>query len=225
MNDIDFMPRAFVRAQARQRRVVRQAVLLSIVVACIVAWFFATRRDVIDLERFAQTLETQATVQQRHVDEITKLQRVSVTLDQQLRVQRLLGQPIGVAPVIATIARLTPEAVSLNVMTISGPRPEPELREDAPAGRRQKSKARHAADSGPPVLNIDLVGVASRDADIANLVGALTEHPLFVGVKLRYTRSTELQNLIVREFHVEMEVPLNRHYRDERERQEVADAH
>ena len=206
MNEVNFLPETFLRQQARQARVLRQAALLAVVVVGMATWFFTTRQQARNLETWAESLEFETQARQRQVDEMEKLQLVNLELDKQLRVQRQLEQPIGVSHVVASIGRLMPDAVSVTELTVVGKSPRPVSSGHTKAWRAGEAEA-------VDVLAINLAGIAPRDADIANFVGALSDHGLFVNVKLRYTRSTELQNLSVREFHLELEVPLDRQFK------------
>jgi Tfp pilus assembly protein PilN len=209
MNEVNFLPEVFVREQARRKRVLRQAVLLAAVALSIVSWFFLTRSQVIDLARYAEALESEARARKTHVTELARLNNINSVLDQQLRVQRQLVQPISLTQVLAILTRMTPDGITVRELSMVGVRPRPTQQARIEPGRPARPVA---AEPRANSMQINLVGVAARDADIANLVGTLTEHPMFENVKLGYSRATELSHLMVREFQLSFEVPLDRDY-------------
>jgi hypothetical protein len=137
-------------------------------------------------------------------------------LAKQVKIQRELSPPLKTTQAMATIAQLMPLRVALRSLTLVGKRPTPAV---APKESNKKPAAKGRASKKPekvvPVdpMKIELIGLAPSDGDIAELVGQLSNHPLFTGVKLVFSREATVGDLIAREFRIELEVPLDREYR------------
>lgn len=231
MNEINFLPNSFLREQARQQRVRREAILCFMVAMGIVAWFWSTSNDLEDLERYAVAVEHEATAVQQRINEVTKQQALRKTLRHQVLVQRELVQPLGMTEIIATIAQQTPAAVAVTELSLVSNMPQPAAPTNISKSKSHRSSPRTSAGSrrryavhvDDDVMRIDLVGLAPNDRHIADFVGRLADHKLFNTVKLTYTRATQSGRVLAREFHIEMEIPLDRDYRPADDG-EVADA-
>jgi hypothetical protein len=211
MNEINFLPSSFAAGQKRQVRIYREVTWVAATLVVILGWFASSRGGLNDLRDYAEAARAEAAAAKERKVERDKLEAEQVTLTKQVRIQRELVPPLKATQVVAVVQHLLPPRASLRSLTLIGKRPTPAV---APAKRDQGDRPRKgAAAAVEEPLQIELIGIAPADGDIAEFVGNLSNHALFKDVKLVFSRSTTLGDLIAREFRVELTVPMDRDYR------------
>lgn len=213
MNEINFLPQAFMNQRARKRRVYRQVMLVLIAAAALTAWFLVERHQIATLRGQTEVLEANAAAAEGHSSESARLRNRVAELSRQIDAARQLACPVSCTQVVATIGRLTPQAVSVRLLRVR----QDQIKVQPPPSTPARSAAgKKPVKTEPPqpltVLRVELEAVAPSDEQIADFVGRLAEHPLFDNVKLHYTRSTRVGDYGVRQFSIEMAVSLDRQY-------------
>ena len=200
MNEINFLPPSFLKRGARRRRVFRQLVILAFAAACADAWYTRSSTDLSAARAYAANLEAQVAASRDRAAEITRLEARRQALTARMQTHHELVQPVNSVQVTAAVGRLLPPALALKELNILGRRPAP---------------ASSGASTPSPVepLKVEMVGLAPADVEVADFVGKLSDYPLFVNVKMLYSRAVQAGDLQAREFRVELEVPLDREYR------------
>ena len=213
--EINFLPESFVLAQAKQKRKFRQVMLLVLVMMAITGWYLMERDSLADLRAYAQSLQTQAEATNQKVTEMSLLRDEYASLTSQLRIQRELAEPVSCTVIVATLGRMMPPQVAVSDFTLKLVRPKPAQVVDPDQKKKRKSSRRSKAAKVIPPHHIELtlMGISPDDQQVAAFIGELTEHKLFSDVKLHYTRASEIGNYQVREFRVDLKVPLDRDYR------------
>jgi len=215
MNQINFLPQDYLQKQERAARRVRQTLLVAVVAFCMVGWWLGAYARVSSLGHFADALELEVRAANDQMLEMVKLQGRREALAHQLKIQRELAQPLAHTHVLTVMAELMPESMGTRrlALTSTGLNAKPRR-----SGR--------SSSSTEPVILIELEGIAPNDVEVADFVGELTNHVLFREVKMLYARQVEFDDVIAREFRLEMRVPMNRVYQvNERPLEEVAHAH
>jgi Tfp pilus assembly protein PilN len=202
MNQINFLPPDYVDHRSRQRRVLRQMLLVIGVVAGLGAWYAVTNQRLAGQEQLAVSLESMTVASRQQSAEIQTLREQQTRLSRLLRLRQQLTVPLTHTQVLATIGQVMPEPLCLQRLTIVGRRPVPESTE---ANRGNIPAA-------PNALHVTLAGLSPDDGEVANFVGRLTDHALFNDVKLMFSRPLEVNGLRGREFLIEMEIPLDRDF-------------
>ena len=101
--------------------------------------------------------------------------------------------PINLSDVIAVIAHVMPEHVSLTSLTITP--------------RMQRERGADAARS-PSAVVIEMTGVAASDLDVATLIAGFESHHLFDRVSIDHSRPTTIRGIEAREFGATCEIEL-----------------
>lgn len=216
MNQVNFLPESYLRERRRQHRVMRETMLIAVVGLLVIVWYLGTQTRVVTLENLVSARQQEIESIASQQTEMVKLDKQRQVLMHQLQLERELSQPINHTAVVATLAHIMPASMALTDMAIQTPAP-------VPLGR----SGRTTLYSSIPVMHVSMVGLAPRDMDIADFMGKLTDHPLFINVKMVFSRSLELTDeyVMAREFRVEMDIRLDRIYHDPRRTQRGGLAH
>lgn len=225
MKDINFLPERFITERKRRQRVAREVALIAVIIALMVVWYVSSRSDLQEIERFAIQRELQAQAVRQQVSEMAKLREQQRELTHQVRIQRELAQPLKVSEVIGTIGHLTPESVvmtQLGIEKVVPNPPKPSARSLRGSANRDKQAA--APKPKPAYLQIRIEGFAPDDSHIAEFVGGLSRHALFTNVKMLSSQTKRLDDVLAREFRLEVRILLDRQYRAIEPRPEEATA-
>jgi Tfp pilus assembly protein PilN len=226
MSEINFLPDSYLRNQSRQRRIYRQCTLVLLLIIALTGWWLAQYGRTEAVRRYALSLEAEVVAARNQMNELNKLRLEQQQLTHQLNIQRELAQPVSHTQIMAVLAQLLPPSVGLTDVTMAVDQPAPTaVASTHTSSKRKQSKQQTAPRKTPSFVRVDLVGLAPDDLAIANLVGDLSEHPLFEQVTLRYSRSIEFQNLMGREFRIMIAVPLDCQYEITASTEELAHAH
>ncbi|MCE9590970.1 MAG: hypothetical protein K8S99_10640 [Planctomycetes bacterium] len=226
MNDINFLPLTYVRVQTRHRRVYREAILVALTMVSIGGWYASSRGSLSEVEAYAGTLDNQASVLREQVTQVIKLDGERKSLESKVELRRQLEAPLETTTIVSTVGRLMPQSIALRSLSLEGQRPTPGAPASRSAGRggAQEDRPAQAAPTPPETLSIVLIGLAPTDSAVTGFVGRLSSHGLFERVKLLYSRSLRVGDVIAREFRIEMEVPFDRQYTPNAQTQGVANA-
>lgn len=215
MSQINFLPQTIVHQSRRRRRKYRHAVLLAMLALGLAAWGFAERGQNVRPRQRAAALEAEVAAAREQMSEFVKLRDEREMLVRQNRVKDELSQPVSHTQVIAALDGHLPSSIGLTAMSITAVRPAP--RPIATAGKSgSRGKAVKQEHTGPVAdeLQIEIDGMAPDDLTIANLIGALSEDPLFDRVTLKFSRTTEARGVEGRLFKVLMRVRLDRRFEE-----------
>lgn len=224
---LDFLPPSFVRDQQRRSRVARQWAMIAVLALGMIGWHFMARARLDGLGRYAASVQAEAAAVRRQASEVIKLRGRHESLTKQVRIQRELEEPLTYTQALATIGALMPQQVSLRSLSIDSPPPTPTADKTAAApegGARRGRSASGAPGNRLPVMHLEVVALSPEDPAIADFIAALTEHPIFDGVKVLYSRTVRLRGIPAREFKLLLDVPLDRDYRPSAEGKGVARA-
>lgn len=226
MNNINFLPQSFIAEQVRRVRRFRHMALIAFVIVAMGGWAVTARGLLKDRQAFAESLQVEVDAARRRASEMGKLRAERAALARQVKIQRELALPLSQTTVIATLGQLLPDSMVVTNLKAVTQRPKSEPA-SAASGKSPKKAARPADE--PDYIRIDIAGLAPNDVELAEFVGRLSSHPLFTNVKMHRSKSGPVGQFITRQFSIEMDVPLDREYRDASQRaaavQEVSDAH
>lgn len=224
MNDINFLPQTFVKVQSRQRRIYREAVLVALTMVSIGGWYMSSRGSFAEVESYAATLDNEASVLREQVNEMVRLDGERQLLTTKVRLKRELEAPLETSAIVSTLGRLMPSAVALRSVSIEGDRPKPYVAPVARAAGTAPTSTKPAEPPAPEMVKLIVVGLAPADSMVTEFVGALSSHGLFEQVKLLYSRPVTVDDVIAREFRLEMNIPFDRDFVPAEQTQGVADA-
>jgi len=144
----------------------------------------------------------------RQVDLIRPLEQQMSGLLIKKRIDSELGSGTDCSAVLAELCRLTPTNMaltSLDLQTVEVAASELGGASGSTVGSRaavRNRPTRGAAGTGRGVrrVKLDLTGLAPTDVDVANFIGQLSASPLFVDVRMGYSRSVSYRGRTAREF-------------------------
>jgi Tfp pilus assembly protein PilN len=209
--EIDFTPQWYRTAQARRRIAARQGLVVLLFAAAVAGFVNRTWQERDSFAAYHKSLEVEIASTQRQVTEVAKLQKLRQDLTRKLQIHRELHQPITYSQITGTLASIMPEAVAMRSIEIRNDESTttvnvPAREGDAASG---KTSSRGSRTVTRPIIALDVEGVAPSDVEIANFIGAAAGHGLFDGVKMVFSRQAVRGDIVVREFRISMEVPLD----------------
>lgn len=217
MSQVNFLPATFVNQAKARRRQYRHMVMLGLFAVLLVGWGFAERGRNVRPAMRAADLESQVQAARDQMSEFVKLRNERDALVQQDRIKNELVQPILHTQVIAALDRHMHESIGLTSLQIKTLRPPPKAIETARGGKsraKKTEKETRAADQ----LELEIEAIAPDDMQIANLIGALSEDPLFDLVTLKYSKTAQVREMEGRQFRMSMRVRLDRRFEEEEAR-------
>lgn len=209
-DNVNFVPTWYTEKCHRRGVAKRMSMLLVTLVAMMGLMVAHTWQKGTDLARYHDTLAAQIRATQFQETEAGKLRYERGRLVEQVRLTRSLAMPIGMTPIVATLAAVTPEEVAL---TAVDSRIILQKRTKVITPADQTSNGRAVTKTEPyQIVVIEVDGLAPTDVAIANYVGRLASTALFRNVKMQYSRAGEFETVVTREFKLTFEVPLDRNY-------------
>lgn len=217
MNQINFLPDSFFRAQKRRGRLFRQIALVSSITGCLVVATIALKANSISQSRTADRLEETVEAEQGALSVISGVERQHASLLKRTQLKRTLIPPVSYHRAIGALSHALPQEIAITelIMTSVNPKPEP-IETDAQREARLKRQATPKSEAPayePHLIGIELEGLAPDDLAVANFVGALDESPLFARVTMRSSRAATSRGLQVRQFNLTATIDLNREFR------------
>jgi hypothetical protein len=197
---IDLLPSSlFAQAQAGARagRTIGVAVgCLAIVIAATAHSHFM-RREALDR---LEAIEAQARLVRDAEQTEAKMREAIRAYTEQIDRYHGVALPLQVSHVIATIANAMPASITLDrIDLIAGLDRRP----------RTSRSSTVAAEDAPRRLTGELAGFGATDADVAELVGVLSEREPFRAVSLDLSRHRVVRERNAREFRVSFEIELD----------------
>lgn len=218
---INFLPHWYVERIDQRRWAERRIMIVLVLIAICGSVWIVTHSQRLELDRQLSALQSQVIAAEGKLTEVTKLQKAERELERSLRIYRQLARPICFHDVNATLGALTPENVFLNDLNARVTKIEQRIPVPGEKDRFGKPRVRMEHSE---ILLIELRGVAPSNLQIANYVGQLAGSNLFRDVKMIKSREEEQRGVSVRQFEIQMQVPLDRAYRLDASKDEVANA-
>ncbi|MEM8783525.1 MAG: hypothetical protein AAGE65_11810 [Planctomycetota bacterium] len=217
MSEINFLPQSYRDRLSRRVRHVREAVAVLTAVIVLGVWWAYDANELIELRgasRFAEDRLAAALSTEQIVNELE--QRRTKLVDQR-RLQREISVPIRHHQIVRVLGGLFPESVTLTRLALENDRPEPKpyVEPSADADRDNqpsfgsREQARTATTETDRVL-VELEGLAPDDIAVAEVIAALSGHPLFDGVKLHASKYLETRGVAARSFRITGQIDLHR---------------
>ncbi|HAI13901.1 MAG TPA: hypothetical protein DCM28_19515 [Phycisphaerales bacterium] len=211
MNEINFLPQSFLESQNRSQRLFREIAILCGMVLIGIALFAGQSGQVMSIRNQVEQKKDELVAAELRSKEVAKLKNQERELKLTLAVHDGLTMPLDLSSIMATIAQVMPQRMSLTEIVCSSDEPKLDLSEFKPQKKTKKSSSKTKKKVKAPerVMQIQLMGLSPSDVDVANLVGALSAQPIFQNVKMRYSKTTRIGKATAREFRLEMEVSLD----------------
>lgn len=211
MSQVNFLPPRYLNQAKVRRRKSLHLVMLTGLAVCLATWGFVERAKNARPRIRAVTLEAEVEAARDQMNEVVKLRSERAALLQQQKIKHELNQPVSHTQLVNRLASHLPQSVGLTDLRIVTHRPPPEPIVDPGANKRRTKKAQQ---DQPPAdqLDIELDAVAPDDLTIAQVIGDLSDDPVFDHVAMRFSRSTTVQGVEARLFRLSMRVRLDRKF-------------
>ena len=213
MNEINFLPHDFVQQEGRRRGAGRQYALLGLLGLFILIWYFTARADLPALEAAVQAIEVEKANFNVQKMQCVKLQTRLGALQERLRIQSELSQPLAYSAILATISELMPDSIALTHIAMPSLCPPIRMPGDDKAKKNDAKGSEEDSYKPWEHLKVAIDGVAPSELDIANFIGAIEAHPLFEEIKIQDDRSTRIDSYKARVFRIGLRIRLDRDYR------------
>ncbi|MEX2216452.1 MAG: PilN domain-containing protein [Phycisphaeraceae bacterium] len=228
MNSINFLPPSFFRAALRKRRRIWELAIVGTVLVAVVGGYFllsdqsrAARAKLVGITPIGSAALI-------NLKEKKQLEERKQILVDRLSAFRAMASPVTATQILASISELQDESIGLTELIIDGKVPTPRAKPDPKAAEKtKKAGARRGSVAPPPrseSLRISITGFAPDDAAVTGFVGRMSQHPLFADVKLEFSRSSEMGDLIGRGFTISARVSLDCEYKSPVLKGSVTDA-
>lgn len=191
---INLLPASYRHRVRRSWRNRRQGALLVALIVVLGGWWFVQQHHTGQMQHNARDLEQQVVEARQRMSELMTLRRTHENLLHQVRVQRLLAEPLRRTHVIATLGQRMPEAVTLTRLRLDTDRPATPAAVSSDAGGTGPSEAHR--------VRLELQALAPDDMTVADLLSALKAHPLFDDVAMHQSRPVEVYDVAGREFRL-----------------------
>lgn len=200
---VNFLPASYRRRVRQVRRNRRQAVLAVALLVVLAGWWFVQQQHTGQMRQQAQELEAEVETARQRMTELMALRERYEALRHQVRVQRLLAEPLRRTQIMATLAERMPEPVTLTRIALDTERPPAA----SVVGRDGAGASGH-----PHKVELELSALAPDDLTVANLLTALKDHALFDNVAIHHSRSIEHFDVMARQFRLSTVIDLDRQF-------------
>lgn len=209
MRTINFIPEDYRPPRSpRHASMLRGVVTLTAIVIAAI-WYVVATGQVSKLNLTLDALRQESKELGQPESPASKLESRRRALTKLIAEYDSVQSPLDLSLVLGVLDRSMPPSMGLTnlsiVRDISAPPGS-----GAASPRKSASRKRRSTAPRKSNLTLDIEGLAPTDVAIAKLVGKLAQHPLFASVKLKYSRPTVTDDLFAREFHIQIEIPLNR---------------
>lgn len=222
MNDINFLPKSYIRKRKRQRRLFRQSGLIVVALVCLGFWFVGLKAESYRLANLAKQTEAAVASASSNLVQIKDYQKQKAALKAEHEINRQLAQPVSYSQILQVLGALMPDEVALTRLMLNSQRPEPAKAKEAEHKKSRNARQRAKSADEPDFIEVEIDGLAPDDISVASLISELDAHPLFSSVKIRSSRSVETRGVVARQFYLSATVDLDRNFEWTPASQEVA---
>lgn len=216
MNQINFLPESYYRAQKRRGRLLRQCAVVGAIAGCVVLATIAIKANSISQARTADRLEQTVEAEQGAISIISDIEKQHASLLKRAQLKRVLIPPVSYHETINALGQALPAEIAITDLVIQTVTPKPEpIETDAQREARLKREAdprNQAKPDEPHLIEIELSGLAPDDLAVANFVAALDADALFSRVTMHSSQAAVSEGLQVRRFSLTATVDLGREF-------------
>lgn len=203
----DLMPESCRLVFSRRRRVRQWLVIYALTLAVLSSMIAGLLWNNAAREKERDALSDQVEIHWMRNEEARDLLGQIRDLESSIARFNRLAWPVRISDVIGVLEPVIPESTTLTSLTFV-PRQE---RVVTPAPDKKKGH-RKQQEEQRSLLAMQIEGVARDDLDVARLVSALDDHPLFATVSLEFARSASVDGVDARAFRLGCEIDLDKRY-------------
>lgn len=204
MREIEFLPSWYSQTRRRKRIVAIEGWIMFFLIISLGAWLIFTEQRISARESALGALQSQ--VEKTHTEKQILSQKIALRQELQEKEALIasLGYPVEMTRLIQTLDSVMPKEMTIldfNCSTKEQIRPVTSVAGIKPGAEREKQIERR--------LEVELLGVAPSDVDLANFVGALTKRAYFEQVNVAYVKDRDDSGHKMREFKVSFSMGLS----------------
>ncbi len=218
-NNDSFLPEDYLQTKIATRTNVICITLFGLVMAGVVAAFFVTGRQRVEVRQMQAQVNEQFQEAARRLEQLDKLQTDKKLMMQRKRVAEVLVERIPRSVILAELTNRMPATLSLLEFDMqtkvlrTASRPMTAIQREAQKNRKNLTKDK-PTEVKPTELSLSLVGVAPTDLEVSQFMAMLNQHDLFQNIVLIYSEGAKIEDRQMRKFEIEMvlnqEVSLHR---------------
>ena len=207
MSTINLLPDDYLKQRAQHRVSMVCLALFVVVVIAVLGAYAATERS------RARTLEVRDRVNAEY-EEATRMIQEMQTLEAQkhmmlakARLTASLVERVPRSTVLALITNARPEGTSLTEVDLKTKRLRKPATETTPppTGSALTTQPRiELAGQVPIEVNVTVKGLAGTDAEVARFIANLARSPLVSAVDLSFSKEKVIEEVVVREFQIDL---------------------
>lgn len=230
-----FLPADYVTRKAELRANLLCLSLFGVVMFGVVAAFFVTNRQWLQVKREQQSITQQYTKEQAKIEQLKLLEKQKSEMLEKAEITTALIEKVPRATLVAELVTRMPEDITLLEMQLTGKRlkepaagagadgkPGPAIKSITPAPGAQAAGPKKAAPGtkdpkAPPEkpqapkfeYTLRLTGVAQQNNNIADYIQSLKTCTLLENVDVKYIKETTIDKLDLRKFEIEATIRRN----------------
>ncbi len=214
MSIVNLLPPNYRRQQSRRRIDAIYLLLFSVVMICVVAAGWTSRKSADNLRRINEDV-TQA--YRRAGESITEVQQLESRKKQVQEKARMAAELLERVPrsyLLATLTNALPDGANLIKISMKSSQPKPAASKEKAKSkfrtvRRDKPDKDEPVKRPPMKVSLKITGLAKTDEQVAEFIGAVRSSPLLRSVELVYSEEEEIDEEILRKFQITLELTPN----------------
>lgn len=216
-NPMSFLPDDYVERRVEQRTNLICLSLFAVVLAAVLGAWAVTSNQRREVLKEQQAINAEYAEAAKRIAQLNELQQTKRELVRKARITHTLVEPIPRSNLLAELINRMPGTLSLLEMELSSKQlvtrlPRRGQQQSAMANARQRNTAAgngaDTAEQAPPApryqVEVELVGVAPTDIQVAQYMAALARCQLLDEVDLVYSEEKNIDEVVMRKFKVVM---------------------
>ncbi|HZW08270.1 MAG TPA: PilN domain-containing protein [Phycisphaerales bacterium] len=233
-NASGFLPKDYVQGRQETRFVAITVSLFLVVMLGVVTAFLVTNRRWASVRSQQQAIAAEYEAETAKLEQLKQLESQREEMLSKARITTALLENAPRSVLLAELVTTLPENATLLSVELESKRVKPApavgaAQDAAKAKSRAGAKSKETAKEEPPKpvvlppkfeFSLSIMGVAPTNNEVADYLTRLQESPLLERVELISIEQTKLEDLDLRRFHIEAQLPQNADAREVDEAEE-----
>lgn len=213
MKNSSFLPEDYIEQRAQRRTNVLSLLLFMVVMGGVIGAFLVSDRQRAEVRRMRDDVNTRFEEAARRIDQLDQLQARKEEMIRKAKVTSALLERVPRTLVFAELINNMPSSLSLLKLEFKTRIIKPRSTATSVLEKQRQDQATDAAKkiSNEPDMDIveveiNLVGVAPTDLQVAQFMTALGRNPMFADINLAYSEETTIESSQLRTFRIDMKL-------------------
>ncbi len=215
MADNSFLPEDYLEKKVQRRTNVICVTLFVIVLGGVVGGFYVSDRQTREVHRRQREVNLRYEEAAKRLSQLDQLQEQKVNMMRKAQVTASLLERIPRSLVLSELINNMPTTLSLLELNME----TKTVRRARPAVKTMLDVAKNKSAAGvnpnqpmpepevdPTDVNLDLIGVAPTDVQVAQFMTALNQADLFTEIELSYSQEVKIEHHTMRRFRIGMKL-------------------